>query len=128
MSFDIVRSIHDYLYVWYFATFVVIVGGWYLFRWKRRKVDIEPVTTLSEFNKAGYCRPYQINPEQEGASFLEFERSNGDIEKKRIGQPFTFNLDNATIERHHFNPRGSFECLEPAKLFQGYVPEKKEKN
>ncbi len=86
-----------------------------------RKDPNEPLTTVDEQDKSGYVHIYEISKEQEGASFLNFERSNGTIETRIIGQPFTFAMANGELERHHFNPRGSIRCLDPRKLFKKYV-------
>ncbi len=88
---------------------------------KHRKDPNEPLTTVDEQDKSGYVNIYEISKEQEGASFLNFERSNGTIETRIIGQPFTFAMANGELERHHFNPRGSIRCLDPRKLFKKYV-------
>lgn len=88
----------------------------------RSKDPNEPLTTLDESDKSGLVHIYEISKEQEGSSFLEFERSNGMLETRIIGQPFTFFMENGTIERHHFNPRGSIRCLNPFKLFKKYIP------
>src|SRR5690349_17280601 len=84
----------------------------------RTKDPNEPLTTVDEFDKSGYVHIYEISKEQEGASFLEFERSNGMLETRIIGQPFTFVMETHEIERHHFNARGSIRCLNPYKLFK----------
>lgn len=88
----------------------------------RRKDPNEPLSTLDEFDKSGPVHVYEIDRELEGASFLTFERTNGDLDTKGISQPFTFRMADGTIERHHLNARGAFRCLNPAKLFLAYVP------
>lgn len=94
----------------------------------RKKDPNEPLSTLDEFDKPGTVHVYEIDRELEGASFLTFERSNGDLDTKGITQPFTFVMANNTIERHHLNARGAFRCLNPAKMFQDYIASKYELN
>jgi hypothetical protein len=87
----------------------------------RGKKDKGPISTLDEFDKPGYIHLYEIDRELEGASFLTFERSNGELVDRQIGQPFTFLMENGTIERHHLNARGSYRCIDPEKLFLKYI-------
>lgn len=99
-----------------------------LFKRVRKKDPNEPLSTLDEFDKPGTVHIYEIDRELEGASFLTFERANGDLDTKGITQPFTFVMADNTIERHHLNARGAFRCLNPAKLFESYVASKYELN
>src|SRR5439155_19620867 len=110
--------------------FLAIFGLLYVIKRirNRSKDPNEPLTTVDEFDKSGLVHIYEISKEQEGASFLEFERSNGVIDTKIIGQPFTFFMETGEIERHHFNTRGSIRCLNPFKLFVKYIPSLNELN
>lgn len=88
----------------------------------RKKDPNEPLSTLDEYEKPGTVHVYEVDRELEGASFLVFERSNGDLDTRGITQPFTFVMADNTLERHHLNARGAFRCLNPAKVFRDYVP------
>src|SRR5690242_847253 len=46
----------------------------------RKKDPNEPLSTLDEFEKPGTVHVYEVERELEGASFLVFERSNGDLD------------------------------------------------
>lgn len=81
-----------------------------------------PLSTHDSFDKSGLVAIREVEPDQEGASFFSVERENGEIENHQIGQPFTFFMENSTIERHHLNPRGAFPCLDPKYMTKGYVP------
>ncbi len=121
--FGQITPVESYAFLFILAI-VAIIGLSYVVKRVRnkRKDPNEPLTTLDEMDKSGLVHIYEIAKEQEGASFLEFERSNGTLETRIIGQPFTFFMENGTIERHHFNARGSIRCINPLKLFKKYVP------
>jgi len=118
---------HDWQFV-IEACVVAIPFILYLILRRRAGHKFEPMTDLDEFDKSGVVKLYEISDEQEGAVLLMFERSNGDIENRRIGQPFTFHLEDGNIERHHLNARGSYDCINPPRLFKDYVPDIKEIN
>jgi len=101
----------------------IIIGiGVLLYFIKRRthKDANEPLSTCDEYDKSGYVHVNEIDREAEGSSFLWFERSNGDIDNKQIGQPFTFVMQDDTVERHHLNARGAYRCLDPKVTFADY--------
>lgn len=107
---------------------VCVIALRYIIKRVRKKDPNEPLSTLDEFDKPGTIHVYEIDRELEGASFLTFERANGDLETRGISQPFTFVMTDNTIERHHLNARGAFRCLNPAKMFASYVATKFELN
>jgi len=104
---------------------IIVIGiGVLLYFIKRRthKDANEPLSTCDEYDKSGYVHVNEIDREAEGSSFLWFERSNGDIDNKQIGQPFTFVMQDNTVERHHLNARGAYRCLDPKVTFEDYHP------
>ncbi len=115
-------SFRDNSTIWLGAICVGIIVLYYLIRRRRQKHTVEPGSFVDEFDKSGTIKAYSISDEQEGAAFVQFERASGEVENKRIGQPFSFFLANDTLERHHLNPRKSHRCLDPAQLFADYVP------
>jgi len=121
-------SFRDNSTIWLGAICVGIIVLYYFIRRRRQKHTVEPGSFVDEFDKSGTIKAYSSSDEQEGAAMVQFERTNGDIENKRIGQPFTFMLANDTIERHHLNPRKSHSCLDPAQLFEDYKPSMKQLN
>jgi hypothetical protein len=130
------------IFTWLFGAFTpletyaiiglsIIIGiGVILWLIKRRMTrdPNEPLSTVDEFDKSGYVHVNEIEREAEGSSFLWFERANGDIDDKQIGQPFTFTMQDGTVERHHLNARGAYRCLDPKHLFKGFVFSLKEIN
>src|SRR5437660_1983 len=121
-------SFRDNSTIWLGAICVAIILAYYLIRRRRQKNTVEPGSFVDEFDKSGTIKAYSISDEQEGAAFVQFERASGEVENKRIGQPFTFVLANDTIERHHLNPRKSHSCLDPARLADDYKPTLKQLN
>ncbi len=121
-------SFRDNSTIWLGTICILIFLGYYFFKYRRQKHSVEPTTFVDEFDKSGDIKPYEISDEQEGAAFVQFERTNGDVENKRIGGPFTFILANDTIERHHLNPRKSHRCLDPPELFEDFKPDLKQLN
>ncbi len=111
-----------------FAIIIGIAVLLYLIKRRLRKDANEPLSTCDEFDKSGYVHVNEIDREAEGSSFLWFERANGDIDNKQIGQPFTFIMSDSSVERHHLNARGAYRCLDPRYLFKGFVPTLKELN
>ncbi len=121
-------SFRDYSTIWLGVICISIFLIYYFAKYRRQKHSVEPATFVDEFDKSGDIKPYEISDEQEGAAFVQFERTNGDVENKRIGGPFTFILANDTIERHHLNPRKSHRCLDPPELFEDFKPDLKQLN
>src|SRR5690242_14736730 len=117
-------------YQWYVSGAILAVFLIYVFiRFKGRGALNDPFSSNDEFDKSGQVFLYDVEKEQEGASFLTFERADGTIENRQIGQPFTFVMeDGVTIERHHLNPRGSHRCVDPQRLFADFKPSKRDIN
>lgn len=118
-------------YVWqdygiYIEIAAGLLFGLYVWIRQRRKKDSEPLSTCDETDKSGLVHVNELEKEQEGSSFLVFERANGDVENRMIGDPFVFVLEDNTLERHHINPRGSYQCVKPMYLFKNCVRDEKE--
>ena len=109
---------------------LVAIGAvtWFIRSRRSQRDPNEPLSTVDEFDKTGYVHVHEVEREAEGASFLWFERSNGDIDHKQIGQPFTFHMEDNSVERHHLNARGSYRCIDPKALFDGFTYSLKELN